>query len=193
MARPRKRGQKKLGPRKAARARTRKPARAKRAALAPVRALDIDARAKTLAIGAEPPIDRDPNDLVPEFRNRLQAVLRQLEAAGTPFRFHEGFRTIERQQWLFGSGRPTAPFGRPGPIVTRADGVSVKSNHQGDGTPGSGRAADCYPMRDGRVFIPAADDPVWRAYADAARANGLSAGLFWTTFKDAPHCELPIG
>jgi hypothetical protein len=162
-----------------------------RAGPAPRRALEIDARAKTLAIGAEPPVDRDLTHLTPAFRTRLQAVLSQLETSGTPFRFHEGFRTVERQQWLFGSGRPSAPFGRPGAIVTKADGVTVKSNHQGDGTPGSGRAADCYPMRDGRVFIPAAADPVWKVYADAAQANGLGAGLFWQTFQDAPHCELP--
>jgi hypothetical protein len=144
-------------------------------------------------IGAEPPLDRDPNDLAPEFWSRLEGVLRQLEAQGTPFRFHEGFRTVERQQWLYGSGRPSAPFGRTGPIVTNADGLSVKSNHQGNGAPGSGRAADCYPIRDGRVFIPAASDPLWKTFADAVRANGLSAGLYWPRFKDAPHCELPDG
>jgi hypothetical protein len=40
------------------------------------------------------------------------------------------------------------------------------------------------------VFIPRASDPVWRTYADAARAHGLEAGFFWTSFKDAPHVEL---
>jgi hypothetical protein len=141
-------------------------------------------------VAAEPPIDRDPRRLVPEFRERLERTLQALEAAGTPFKFVEGFRTVERQQWLYGSGRPAAPFGRPGPILTHRDGVGSLSNHQGDGIPGSGQAADCYPLKDGRVFIPKAADPVWRAYADAARAQGLSAGYYWTTFKDAPHCEL---
>ena len=82
---------------------------------------------------------------------------------------------------------PVRPFGSD----SHAPGwVGSLSNHQGDGTPGSGQAADCYPLKDGRVFIPKASDPVWRAYADAARAQGLSAGYYWTTFKDAPHCEL---
>jgi hypothetical protein len=157
------------------------------------RPLAIDARAKTLALAAEPPIDRDPAHLVPAFWTRLEQVLQDLTAAGTPFRFVEGFRTVERQQWLFGSGRPAAPFGRTGPIVTFKDGVQALSNHQGDGTPGSGRAADCYPLRDGRVHIPTAADPVWEAYADAAEARGLVAGHHWTSFKDAPHCELPPG
>jgi hypothetical protein len=141
-------------------------------------------------VALEPPIDRDPQSLVPEFHERLTQTLQALEASGTPFKFVEGFRTVERQQWLFGSGRPAAPFGRSGPILTHRDGVSRLSNHQGDGSPGSGRAADCYPMKNGRVFIPKASDPVWRAYADAARAQGLDAGFFWTSFQDAPHVEL---
>ena len=176
--------------------RTRKPkprTRRRRPARPRIRAQRIDARAKTLAIGAEPPIDRDPDHLVPEFWTRLRRALEQLAAAGTPFRFHEGFRTVERQQWLYGSGRPRAAFGRPGAIVTNADGVTVRSNHQGSGTAGSGRAADCYPLRDGRVIIPAASDPLWRAYAEAVRAQGLTAGLYWPRLKDAPHCELPTG
>ncbi|HET9855995.1 MAG TPA: M15 family metallopeptidase [Methylomirabilota bacterium] len=170
-----------------------KPARRRRLARPRIRARRISARAKTLAIGAEPPIDRDPDHLVPEFWTRLQRALEQLAAAGTPFRFHEGFRTVERQQWLYGSGRPRATFGRPGAIVTNADGVGVRSNHQGNGAAGSGRAADCYPLRDGRVIIPALSDPLWKAYAEAARAHGLTAGLYWPRFQDAPHCELPTG
>jgi hypothetical protein len=108
----------------------------------------IDARAKTIVVAAEPPIDRDPANLVPAFRERLEESLQALEASGTPFKFVEGFRTVERQQWLYGSGRPGAPFGRQGAILTFKDGVKALSNHQGDGTPGSGRAADCYPVRD---------------------------------------------
>jgi hypothetical protein len=43
------------------------------------------------------------------------------------------------------------------------------------------------------VIIPAASDPLWKAYADAARAHRLTAGLYWPRLRDAPHCELPIG
>jgi hypothetical protein len=101
-----------------------------------------------------------------------------LSSGGRPFKFVEGFRTTERQQWLFGSGRPAVePFGRPGPIVANADGVTKISNHQGTGTPGSGRAADCYPLKNGKVHIPPNTDPVWAAYATAVEKQG-------------PHCEL---
>jgi hypothetical protein len=139
----------------------------------------------------EPPRDSSPENLAPEFRTKLMAALADLAGRGTPFTFVEGFRTVERQQWLFGSGRPQAvPFGRAGSIVTKRDGVTKLSNHQGSGVPGSGRGADCYPTRDGRVFIPPASDPLWRAYADAVKRQGLQAGLDFPSFPDAPHCEL---
>jgi hypothetical protein len=92
---------------------------------------------------------------------------------------------------LFGSGRPTVvPFGREGGIVTQRDGVTKLSNHQGTGVAGTGKAADCYPLKDGRVHIPPASDPVWRSYADTALKHGLAAGLDFPTLKDSPHCEL---
>ena len=138
----------------------------------------------------EVPINSDPAALVPAFRERLFRALDALAAAGTPFKLVEGFRTVARQQWLYGQGRPEVqPYGRPGNIVTKLDGVVKLSNHQGNGKPGSGRAADCYPTRNGRVFIPKDSDPLWKAYADAARAQGLTPGFDWTTFKDHPHCE----
>jgi hypothetical protein len=149
--------------------------------------------AKTAA-AAEPPKDRDPAKLSPVFRAKLEAVLKQLAAEGTPFKFDEGFRPVERQQWLYGSGRPTAkPYGRSGPIVTYKDGVTNLSNHQGDGTSGTGRAADCYPAKaDGKIIWPPPpmSDARWKRYADLAKAQGLDAGYYWTKLKDLPHIEL---
>jgi len=164
--------------------------RARRGARARTRL--IDARLKTLAIAAEPPIDANPNHLDADFRTDLIAALADLGVASKPFKLVEGFRTVERQQWLYGSGRPNAPYGRPGPILTNADGVNDKSLHQGDGTPGTGRAADCYPMKNGTVYIPPASDPIWKAYADIVREHGLVAGYYWP-MKDSPHCEKPAG
>jgi hypothetical protein len=155
-------------------------------------AVRMDARLKGLTVAVEPPIDANPADLLPVFLAKLDASLTTLRNAGTPFKLVEGFRTVERQQWLFGSGRPNAqPFGRPGPILTNADGVTKRSKHQGTGAPGSGVAADCYPTRNGNVYIPPSSDPIWNAYAAAVVAQGLVAGHNWPTFKDSPHCEEP--
>jgi hypothetical protein len=141
----------------------------------------------------EPPIDADPTHLLADFRSKVDAALATLQAAGKPFKLIEGFRTVERQQWLYGSGRPTAvPYGRPGMILTNADGVNTRSKHQGNGTMGSGSAADCYPTKNGKVIvpIPASSDPIWTAYANAVKAQGLVAGHDFAMLKDSPHSEL---
>ena len=148
--------------------------------------------AKTAA-AAEPPKDRDFAKLSPAFRAKLQAVLAELEAAGMPFKFDEGFRTVERQQWLYGAGRPgIKPYGRPGSKVTHKDGVTNLSNHQGNGTPGSGNAADCYPMANGKIIWPPPPmtDPRWKRFAETAVRHGLVAGYYWPKLKDLPHIEL---
>jgi hypothetical protein len=173
-----------------------KPAARKRAVAEPQN-VPAPAAAKAMlsaktAAAAEPAKDRDPAKLAPAFRAKLDAVLAKLAAEGTPFKFDEGFRTVERQQWLYGSGRPNAPFGRTGPIVTQKDGVKELSNHQGNGTAGSGRAADCYPMANGKIIWPPPpiSDPRWKRLADLAKAQGLDAGYSWPTLKDLPHIEL---
>lgn len=143
------------------------------------------------AVVSEPPIDRDPNKLDPAFREKLLKTLEILKAEGIPFKFHEGFRTVQRQQWLYGQGRPTAkPFGRPGTIVTQKNGTSNLSNHQGTGTAGSGCAADCYPLdKKGKVTLNA-PQKVWKRYAEVAEGQGLTAGFRWTKPHDPPHVEL---
>lgn len=151
----------------------------------------IDVRHKG-AVQLEPARDKTWANLDPAFQARLAATLSALIERGTPFTLVEGFRTVERQQWLYGSGRPgTVRYGRPGPVVTQRDGIKKRSNHQGTGVAGTGRGADCYPVKNGRVFIPAASDPLWEKYARAAEEQGLVPGHHWPKFKDAPHVELP--
>ncbi len=151
----------------------------------------IDLRQKGLVTAAEPPKDRDLTNLSPDFRGKLLNVLAALQSSGKPFQFNEGYRTVDRQQWLYGSGRPQAkPYGRGGHILTNVDGVIKKSAHQGDGSAGSGCAADCYPIdANGKVYIPDITDPIWKIYADAVVKEGLEAGYYWEKLKDAPHCE----
>lgn len=176
--------------RASSRARSARPKRRKaRRAVSPRQKIDV--MFKGLAIALEPARDNNPANLDAPFRAKLEAALEDLSARAHPFKFVEGFRTVERQQWLFGSGRPdVVPFGRAGKIVTQRDGVTKLSNHQGSGVAGSGRAADCYPIIGGRVQIPQASDPIWRTYAEAVIRQGLVAGLNFPTLRDAPHCEL---
>lgn len=139
----------------------------------------------------EPPINRDPNMLDPVFWHRLSFVLAQLKAEGTPFVLHEGRRTVERQQWLYGQGRiKSKPYGRPGEKVTMRDGVKRRSDHQ------SGRAADCYPatLTTGKIIWPPppSSDPRWERYATLAEEQGLTAGFRWTSPHDPPHVELRL-
>lgn len=142
------------------------------------------------AVVSEPPIDRDPAKLDPAFRDRLMRVLEIVAAEGIPFKFHEGFRTVQRQQWLYGQGRPAAkPFGRSGQVVTQKNGTTNLSNHQGNGTSGSGRAADCYPLVNGKVSLNA-PERVWKRFAEVAEGEGLTAGYRWTKPHDPPHVEL---
>ena len=147
----------------------------------------------------EPLKDRTVEGLHPAFRAKVETLLSTLEKAGQPFRLDEGFRTRERQAWLYAQGRT-----RPGPIVTQKDGApgvwpvthhvvsergkSRRSRHQ------SRLAADLYPVRpDGRVFIPPAEHEAWFLLATTARALGLRCGRDW---GDSPHVEwhgaLPI-
>jgi peptidoglycan L-alanyl-D-glutamate endopeptidase CwlK len=132
----------------------------------------------------EPPINRDPDALDHEFRVRLAATLGQLAMEGLYFKFHEGFRTSVRQQWLYAQGRT-----RTGPRVTNLNGTTKLSNHQGDGSIGSGRAADCYPLTNGKVDVNP-ERRIWQRYAEVAEANGLTAGYRWVSPHDPPHVEL---
>lgn len=145
----------------------------------------------TEAVLTEPPIDRDPMKLDPAFREKLLKTLEILKSEGIPFKFHEGFRTVQRQQWLFGQGRPDAkPFGRPGMKVTQKNGTTNLSNHQGDGTAGTGCAADCYPLDENGKVTLNAPQKVWKRYAEVAESQGLTAGFRWTKPHDPPHIEL---
>lgn len=133
----------------------------------------------------EPPINRDLDDLDPAFREKLIRTLDQLAMERIIFKFHEGFRTVARQKWLYAQGRS-----REGVVVTNNNGTSKLSNHQGDGTPGTGRAADCYPIINGKVTVNGIPQSIWKRYAEVAEANGLTAGFRWTRPHDPPHIEL---
>ncbi len=126
-----------------------------------------------------PRIDRDPAKLDPEFRRIVEVMLAELLRDHWLYGIQEGFRTVERQAFIYEQGRT-----RTGPIVTQKDGVTRLSNHQ------SGRAADIYPKRNGMFYIPRADALEWVKLGEAAERNGLIWGGRYPRMKDMPHVEL---
>lgn len=102
-------------------------------------------------------------------------------ALGFPMKITAGVRTTAQQQALYAKGRTT-----PGRIVTNADGVIHKSNHQPHAD-GYGHAVDCaFQGPD-----PFGETQPWAAYGACAKAVGLEWGGDFTTLHDRPHVQLP--
>jgi hypothetical protein len=99
--------------------------------------------------------DRDMNKLYPAFRERLEKTLAEVaKVTGEPWQLVEGYRSQERQNWLYAQGRT-----RPGSVVT----WTRTSFHS------TALAADVIPTRSGY----GAPGWFWRTLLDVARANGL--------------------
>ena len=62
----------------------------------------------------EPTRNSDPARLHPVFRHKTAELLEALSDESIPFRLFEGFRSLERQGYLYAQGRT-----RPGAIVTK--------------------------------------------------------------------------
>ncbi len=122
--------------------------------------------------------------LHPDLLARIGHVLEAMRVLGFPMRVVQGFRTVEAQQALYAQGRTA-----PGDIVTKADGVFVKSNHQA-GSDGLGRAVDC-AFTTGEPF---GETQPWAAYGACCEAVGLVWGggtkHGWHA-QDRPHAQLP--
>lgn len=123
--------------------------------------------------------DRDARRLGPvdhRLRAKLVRVLTTMREEGHPMMVTSGVRSLAEQILLYKQGRET-----PGPIVTRIDGVTTKSQHM------LGRAADC-------CFLDADGKPTWEGpwerYGDVAEDEGLVWGGRWKRFHDRPHVEL---
>lgn len=122
-----------------------------------------------------------------ELQARIIRTVTIMALLGHRMMVTDGVRTMAQQQALFAQGRSG-----PGPIVTRADGVDNRSNHQQKlGTSrfaGFGAAADL-------CFLDGAGKPTWdrtypwSLYGTIAKAQGLVWGGDWPS-KDRPHVEL---
>lgn len=121
----------------------------------------------------------------PQLARAVARILVAMAELGFPMLITDGVRSTEEQQALYAKGRTA-----PGPKVTNADGVRVKSNHQPKAD-GYGHAIDCCFLVDGK---PSWDATLpWRLYGEAAKALGLTWGGEWKSLVDKPHIELPEG
>ena len=118
--------------------------------------------------------DRDLDHLHPTFRSKVIALQESLSAEMLPFRVFEGFRTPQRQQYLYDQGRT-----RPGRIVTRAR--PWTSNHQ------YGLAADFVLYENGSWSWNTSGEnrQRWTRLHELAHAHGLEP-LSW----ELPHLQL---
>lgn len=101
-------------------------------------------------------------------------------------------RTTKEQQALYRQGRPGGPPGSK--IVTYADGVKNKSNHQVKAD-GFGHAVDLCFVDDPRTPKDETwDEALWQHEAPKmwakAKEVGLKVGADWKK-PDRPHVELP--
>lgn len=121
---------------------------------------------------------------------RLIEVVKRLGYAMNELGFHvvvtDGVRTVAQQRALYAKGRTA-----PGPLVTNADGVAKRSNHQPHAD-GWGHAVDlCFMDEHGAPSWDAACP--WRLLGEMAKSQGCVWGGDWASIVDRPHVELPDG
>lgn len=128
--------------------------------------------------------DRNPLHLWPGFRDKYALIIQEMQAyltahhPGLTCKLVEGFRSAEYQHSLWEQGRS-----KPGKIVTYKDGYRAKSNHQ------SSLAADIGVFASNGDYIEDPDEQIMAYYGHLVRAQGLTWGGKWATFKDEPHAE----
>jgi hypothetical protein len=120
-------------------------------------------------------LDNSWEHLYPAFREKLKQVLAEAkQVTGYDWVMQEGFRSQERQSWLYAQGRT-----RPGKIVTW---MKHPTHH------GAGLAADCYPTQDGKTPDFSISHPVYEKFRAIYQKHGLGNGA-WAK-GDYGHVEL---
>ncbi len=138
--------------------------------------------------------DRNEARLVgihPELAEKIRLILQAMELLGWPMLVTAGLRSASEQAALYAQGR-TAPGG----IVTNADGVLKKSNHQA-ADDGLGHAVDCAFLIDGVDHDGEYETVTWNAqplrwdlFGAMVENFGLKWGARFTGLVDRPHAEL---
>ena len=121
----------------------------------------------------------------PDLAQSVLTILHALDVLGFGMFVVEGVRSTERQQALYAQGRTAN-----GNVVTHADGVVKKSNHQVK-PDGWGHAVDLAFLDDPTTakMETYADSQPWALMGAMAESLGLVWGGRWT-MRDLPHVEI---
>jgi len=128
-------------------------------------------------------LDRGLSQLVPDALRLLDALKVGAEQQGIAIFLTEGYRTPERQRFLYGLGRT-----RPGPGATPAKPLGdTVTQIKANGRHQSGRAFDVALRKP--PHASAYDDATLHRVGAIGKALGLTWGGDWS-FHDTPHFEL---
>jgi hypothetical protein len=137
------------------------------------------------------PVDPNVDDLLkridlsvlyPPFALKIKQLHVNCRKRGVDYYAICGVRTFKEQGDLYAQGRST-----PGQIVTRARPGRSAHNY--------GIAVDGCKDADGTKagLQPGWDIEDYRVWAEEAVKLGLEAGYNWTSFKEGPHVQMPLG
>ena len=133
---------------------------------------------------------RSIGNLIGVHPDLVEVLLDAIKDTPVDFMITSGVRSLRDQKALYAQGRT-----RPGKVVTNADGVRNKSNHQAK-EDGFGYAVDLYPFYNGSVQIH--DDKVVPKLYEIADhiisvAESMGVKIEWGgdwKMRDYPHFEL---
>lgn len=153
-------------------------------------------------------MSRDLNDLNPEFKARVEQLLAACEASGYPMKPYFTLRTPFEQAALWRQSRSRYQVDQK-VAELRSNGAGflahcIESVGPQNGRPVTnaipglswhqwGEAVDCFWLVEGAAEwspgreVNGANGYV--KYAEIAQSLGLTAGGFWTSFKDWPHVQ----
>lgn len=121
--------------------------------------------------------------------NLVKVMTEAIKTTPIDFTITDGLRTTEMQKALYAKGRT-----KPGGIVTNADGVKNKSNHQAKAD-GYGHAVDLYPYVNGSIDFNDRENRL-NTISDHIKkvAKELGINIGWggdfRSIFDKPHFEL---
>lgn len=110
--------------------------------------------------------------LFPPFKEKIERVLDNMRLKGYDPKIVFGYRDRKTQDDLYAQGRT-----KPGKIVTMCK------------YPDSYHCLSIAVDVCSRTLGYNVKDIFWKTFADLAVAEGLSAGYYWTRFRDMPHAE----